>query len=407
MARTSTEQTAPPSMSSVDRRSLLTVWLGWLWLMAGVNVGTVLYAVYADDFGFSSLVLTLVFATYAVTLVLAVLLGGRLSDRVGRRPVILAGLVASAFGLVVFARADAVAWLFVARAFQGLAVGLISGPATAALVEIDPRRDEGRPALLAGLAQVVGSGSGPLIGGCLAQWAPDPLQLGFYVMLVGSLVAGAFTLALPEPGGSGDEPWRVQWPRVPAEIRAAFLRVGISAGIVWGALALYLSVVPTYVADLLDTSDLALIGAISAIALIASGLTQMCAQRLSGMSARYQALGLGLLALGLGVLTAASSVQSLPLHLGGAVVTGVGHGFTFLNAQDELNRIAPVERRAEVTSAFICCIYLLVGFAVVTVGVLDRWTSFTVAVDTVAVTLGAGALAVAGWQLAAGSTDTQ
>src|ERR671923_2327774 len=71
---------------------LLIVWSAWLVLMASVNLAKPLYAVYATKFGFSSLVLTLIFATYAVVLVPALILFGRLSDRFGRRPIMLAGL---------------------------------------------------------------------------------------------------------------------------------------------------------------------------------------------------------------------------------------------------------------------------------------------------------------------------
>src|SRR5436305_7071521 len=147
------------------------LWFGWLVLMAGANLATPLYAVYAARFGFSSLVLTAIFATYAFVLVPALLLFGRLSDVFGRRPVILAGLAAACAGLALFAAAQGTAWLFGARALQGLAVGMISGPATAALVEFDPRRDEQRPALLAGLAQAGGSALGPMLAGVLAEWA--------------------------------------------------------------------------------------------------------------------------------------------------------------------------------------------------------------------------------------------
>src|SRR6059058_3797013 len=142
-------------------RPMLTVWAAWLVLMAGANLATPLYPVYAQRFGFSSLVLTSIFATYAFVLVPALLLFGRLSDRFGRRPVILAGLVAACVGLALFAAAQSTAWLFAARVVQGLAVGMISGPATAALVELDPRREQKRPALLAGLAQSGGSAVGP------------------------------------------------------------------------------------------------------------------------------------------------------------------------------------------------------------------------------------------------------
>jgi len=136
--------------------------------------------------------------------------------------------------------------LFAARALQGVAVGLISGPATAALVEIDPLRDQARPALLAGLAQAVGSGLGPLLSGCLAQWAPGPLHTPYLVGLAGTALAAGFVWTLPD-GVRSDEPWRIQWPRVPRALRTDFVRLGVTAGIVWASLALYLSVVPSYV----------------------------------------------------------------------------------------------------------------------------------------------------------------
>src|SRR6185312_188169 len=114
---------------------VLTVWIAWLLLMGGSNLATPLYPVYADRFHFSSLVLTAVFATYAVVLVPSLVLFGRLSDVLGRRLVILLGLGVAVVGLALFAAAQSTAWLFGARALQGLAVGMISGAATAALVE--------------------------------------------------------------------------------------------------------------------------------------------------------------------------------------------------------------------------------------------------------------------------------
>src|SRR5437763_15823165 len=84
-------------------RPLLTVWGAWLVLMTGINLATPLYAGYATRFGFSNLVLTAIFAAYAFVLIPALLLFGRLSDRFGRRPVILAGLVAACIGLAAFA----------------------------------------------------------------------------------------------------------------------------------------------------------------------------------------------------------------------------------------------------------------------------------------------------------------
>src|SRR5204862_1680315 len=157
---------------------------------------------------------TSIFATYAFVLVPALILFGRLSDRFGRRPVVLAGLVVACAGLALFAAAQSAAWLYGARALQGLAVGMISGAATAALVELDRRRDRRRAALLAGLAQAGGSAAGPLLAGVLAQWAPAPRQLCFLAVLGATLLAGAAVATLPEPTEGEREPWRIQRPRV-------------------------------------------------------------------------------------------------------------------------------------------------------------------------------------------------
>ncbi|HEY7280907.1 MAG TPA: MFS transporter [Actinomycetota bacterium] len=382
-------------------RPMVTVWLAWLVLMTGVNLATPLYAVYADRFRFSSLVLTLVFAAYALTLVISLMLFGRLSDRFGRRVVGFAGLLVACGGLALFAAASSIVWLFAARAVQGLAVGMVSGAATAALVELDPAGEARRPALLAGLAQAAGSGAGPLVAGMLAQWAPAPLRLSFLVLLGATVVAAAFVLTLPR-GGGGGEPWRIQLPRVPGEILGDFLRVGLTAGIVWAALALCLSIVPSYSAQLLRTDDLALLGAMAALALAASCVAQVVSRRFHGRPQPAQARGLVVLAAGLAALVLAAPLHSLPLLLVSALAIGVGHGLSFLDAQAELNDMAPSKRRGEITAAFIVCIYVLVGGSVVASGLLGLRLSLQASVGTVAVVLAAAALVTAVWQARSG-----
>jgi MFS family permease len=380
---------------------LYVVFGAWLLLMAGVNLATPLYAVYAKEFGFSSLVLTAIFAAYAFALVPSLLLFGRLSDRFGRRPIVVAGLLCACAGLAVFAAAQGTAWLVGARVLQGLAVGLISGSATAALVEYAADDEPKRPAMLAGVAQAGGSGLGPAVAGVLAQWAPAPLRLSYLVVLGVTVAAAAVVLTLPEPREAGGEAWGIQWPRVPDEIRGDFWRVSATAATVWAAVALFLSIVPPYVAELLHTRNLAVLGAVSALALVASSVTLVLSQRLDLPSRAVQAGGLVLLALGLVGLVVASPLDSLAVLIVGAVAAGAGHGLGFLRAQQELNAIVPEDRRGEVTSAFIACIYLTVASAVIATGVLDRRLSLTVSVGAVAIVLAAVAVAVAVWQATA------
>jgi MFS family permease len=248
----------------------------------------------------------------------ALILFGRLSDRFGRRPVLFSGLVTACAGLALFAGARSEAWLYGARAVQGLAVGMISAAATAALVELDPDGDRRRAALLAGLAQAGGSALGPLFAGVVAQWAPDPLRIPFLLALGATGIAAVATLGVPEPAGREHEPWRIEWPRVPPGLRRDFARVSVTAAVVWATVALYLSIVPSYARTSLHTANLALLALIAALALVTSCVAQIAAQRFDGSRRRDQAYGLVLLTAGLAALIAGAPSHSLAVLLCGA-----------------------------------------------------------------------------------------
>jgi len=381
-------------------RRLIGLWLAWLVLIAGVNLASPLYHVYAARFSFSPLVLTAIFSTYAIVLVPALVLFGRLSDRFGRRPVLASGLATGCVGLLLFAFAQGDAWLFAARAVQGLAVAMVSGPATAALVELDPDGSRRRAALGAGIAQSLGSAVGPLLAGVLAEFAPYPLRLPYLVGLVLTVAAAIVVVRLPEPRGGTREPWRPQWPRVPEEIRRSFLRVALTGGVGWAALSLYLSIVPSYAGLLLQTHALALLAAVATTALLASSATQALAARGAGSWRRDQAVGCVLVAVGMGGLIVAAPTGSFAALLLGALVAGAGQGLAFLTAQEELNELAPHERRGEITAAFIAVTYACVAGFVIASGLLALGVSLQSAVEGVAGALIVVSLGTAVWHAA-------
>jgi MFS family permease len=379
-------------------RPFLILTVAFFTLLLGSNLPTPLYAVYRERFGFSSAVLTLVFATYMVVLVPTLLACGQLSDRVGRKRVIAAGLLAAAVGLGLFAAAQATAWLFAARAVQGLSVGMVTGAATAGLVELEPHGDRGRAALYAVLVQGGGSSAGPLLAGALAQWAPEPRVLCYVVALVLALLAAVAVMTIPEPAPAGGR-WRFQRPSVPAAIRAGFWRAGLTATTVWMVAALYLSVVPSYASRLLDTGNLALLGAIAGSLLAASCAAQLIAARRDG-GGGAQPLGLALVAAGLTALVLAFPLHSLAALFASALLGGAGHGLAFLGAQAEINELAPIDRRGEVTAAFISTIYFGVAASAIGVGLLPTTLSLRAAVTIFAAVVGATAIAAIGWHLA-------
>ncbi len=382
----------------VRTTAFVVVGTAWFAMMAGSNVATPLYAIYGRDFGFSKAVLTLVFATYALVLAPSLLVFGQLSDRLGRRRVMAAGFATATVGLTLFAAASSLAWLFAARAVQGLAVGMISGAAAAALVELDPAPEEDRAALVAALAQAGGSASGPLLAGMLAEWAPWRLHLPFYVFMCAGVVATVAALAIPEPGRVTGGRITVTRPSVPAPIRGLFARVSVTGAAVWAVAAFFLSVVPSYAAELLDTSNLALLGAVSAVMLATSCVAQIAARRISAHT-RMQAAGLLLLAIGLAALVLAFPTRSLLVLLAAGLFAGVGHGLAFLGGQAQLNLAAPPDHRGAVNAAFYTLIYLGVATAVVSTGLLTLHFALSTAVTAFGITVAAISLATAAWHL--------
>lgn len=386
-------------MAASRRGALLVVTAAFFSMLATANLATPLYAGYSMQYGFSPAVLGLIFATYALVLIPSLLIFGQLSDRLGRRRMIAAGLGVAILGLTLFAVADGVVWLFAARAVQGLGQGMLGGAATAALAELVDEHDARRAALLATLAQAGGAASGPLLSGMLAQWAPAPHVLPY---LVGIGVCATVIVSLrrvPETAQDTTGGWQIQRPRVPEEIRADFARVGLTAAAVWAVAGpLFLSVIPAYATDVLHTKNLALLGLISAVMLGSSCVAQLIIRR-SAPQSRAQAGGLTLLAVGLLALVLAKAINAPVLLVIGAVLAGGGHGLAFLAAQDNLTQIAPEEQRAEISAAFYVCIYLGVALPVIGIGVLAAAISLFTGITVFAAVTGTASLALAAWHL--------
>ncbi len=127
---------------------------------------------------------------YALGVIASLLLFGRLSDQVGRRPVLLAGLALSAAGMTAFLLADGVTLLLVARLMCGLSAGIFTGTATATLIDLSPPEKRGRATLTSTVAQMGGLGLGPLLCGLVASSVAAPLRVPFIVVL-GMLILAA------------------------------------------------------------------------------------------------------------------------------------------------------------------------------------------------------------------------
>lgn len=332
----------------------------------------------------------MIFAVYCLVLIGALLVFGRLSDEVGRRPVVLAGLLVIALGSLLFALAQSVAWLLAARAVQGLAVGMLSGAMTAALAELHPGCDRRAAALAATVALTGGSAVGPLFGGVLAEYGPYPLVLPYlanlgllFLVIVGLWAAVPETVA-PKP--KEERSWRIRRPRVPVGVRYPF---ALGSGVCFVARAvagLFIALVPSYAASLLDENNLLVGGGAVSVMLGTACAAQVVARRApvrwtmaSGMVAQVA---------GLAAIVAAVPTQSIPLLLAGAILDGAGLGLAFMGGLGLVGRVAPPENRAEVLSACYVIIYLGESLPVLGVGYGAGWVGLYPAVTAFAVLIG-------------------
>ena len=147
-------------------------------LFAGSTLLTPLYVIYQERFGFSHITLTLIYAVYVAGNLAALLLFGRVSDKLGRRWGALAAVLIAMSSTFAFLLARSTSALYVGRFLSGLALGVGSGSATAWLAELLAHEDRARSATIATTSNFVGLGIGSLLSGLLAQYLPWPLHLG-------------------------------------------------------------------------------------------------------------------------------------------------------------------------------------------------------------------------------------
>jgi MFS family permease len=339
-----------------------------LCLFASV-VPSPLYHAYALRWHFSPLVVTLVYGTYGFCVLVALLLAGRVSDQVGRRPVLLVALAALMGSSVLFMLADATAWLFVARAVQGLATGLALSAASAALLDLHARRDPVSVGLMNGVASCLGLGLGALVSASIVSAGTAPRVLPYVVLLVLFAAAFAGAYRMPEPVRDRS-PFTLtpQRPTVPKGIRHPFFLAALAAAAAWSIAGLFFSLGAPLAAQLFSSTDV-VVGAAGGVMLaLAAALAQLAFHRCApwlGTSAGSLALAAGTMLI---VVSAAENASGA--FIAGCLIGGAGFGVAFLGGLRRLTLVIPHEHRAGVMSAFYTVSYAALSVPAVIAGIV-------------------------------------
>jgi MFS family permease len=342
--------------------------------MLSTTLPTPLYGIYQQEFGFSELMVTVIFATYAAGVIAALILFGRLSDQIGRRRALLPGLGFSALSAVAFLLAQGLAPLLVGRVLSGLSAGIFTGTATATLVDLAGPERRGRATLVATIANIGGLATGPLLAGILAEYAGSPVRLTFWVDLALLLPAAALVWAMPETVRTSPHPRpRPQRLHVPSEVRATFVPAALAGFAGFAVLGAFTAVAPGFLSQIIGIDNHAVVGLVVFGVFAASVAGQLALGAFRGPAALP--FGCLLLIAGMGGVAGGIAASSLALLVAGGVVAGFGQGLSFRSGLAAVNDASPADRRAEVASSFFVVAYVAISLPVVGIGLLADLTS--------------------------------
>lgn len=363
----------PPAPARPERHT--PTWWVWLaaWPVTAVfvlsNAATPLYVLWQRDIGFSKGTLTVVFAFYIVGLLGSLLVSGVVSDRLGRKPVLLPALGLALAACAIFATATTVTALIIARLFTGIAVGAVVSAGMAAVTDVAGPERKRLAALLASCAMVFGAGLGPLLAGLLSETFPAPTVTVFVVeaVLLASAVLAVLRMPVRRPAARGKGAW-VRVPGVPHG-NGIHLTLGIAVfapGIT--ATSFVLSLGPTLLTELLGTTSRIVAGAMAFVMFLAATGVQFAVQKLR----RRTILTAGAISttLSMAALIAAVHASSVALLVASALLAGAGQGMGQLGGLSLLNSTVPAQRLAEANAALNVGGYIPAGLLPVSTGYL-------------------------------------
>ena len=382
-------------MTTGNRIGFWAVAFAFLVVMAFATLPSPLYGLYRERDGLSAFTITIVYAIWAAGTIMTLVAVPFIAERIGRRGVMFAAVATMIVAAGVLVAWKALPGLLVGRLITGFAVGMAAGTAIAYLIELrlraDPKASPAVPRTIGTSVNVGALGIGPLVAGCLAQWASHPLTLPYLVWIALGAVALAGLTTAPETGApaAARNPFTVRLP-VPAGAGtlAAFAANGLFAGL--SGLLLV---------TVFQRTSHALAGATLFIVFTAGVLSQLVTGGLR--ASRVLAVGTLSMLVGLVLLVAAVHVStpSLALFLVSGGLIGAGAGAVYKGTTGlVLDGTAP-ENRVAMTAELLIALFVGLSLPVIGAGIaLDQGASAPNTVLVFAILVGLG-VAAAGWGL--------
>jgi MFS family permease len=362
------------------RRHHLGFWVAaaaFLLNMGFSAVPTPIYVLYQRRDHFSDIMLTIVYAVYAVGVVVSLFLGGHVSDWVGRRRVFVPALLVNVLSALVFVFFPSLPGLIVARIISGISVGLTTATATAYLAELHavarPGVGSRRADVVATASNLGGIGFGPLAAGLLVQFAPSPLRLSYIVFGVAITLMAVAVAVSPETARlvRPQVTYRPQRMTVPADRRGTFLAATLAGMASFAVYGVFNSLVPSFLAGTLHEMSHAVAGAVAFAAFAGGAAAQIAQSRTDNRALLRRSVPT--IIVGLALLTGGIWIPNLTVFVIGGVISGAGAGMVFKGALVTAANTAPEGSRAEVLAGFFLGAYIGLSIPVIGLGVATTY----------------------------------
>ncbi|AZZ49137.1 MFS transporter [Rathayibacter rathayi] len=331
------------------------------------------YADFQGQWSLPTSAVTVAYAVYALGVIAALLTAGGISDRIGTKPVLVAGMLTLALSMVGLALAPNLPVLILARLIQGVATGISTGAAGAALSETHPRSDQRAAAGTNSIVSTLGIAAGAVGSGAVLDWGA-PLALPFEVLAGASLLT-ALGVALLSPRtdrAPGARLFALQRPSVPRGMRRDFLVASFCVTAAWSVGGLYLALGGSLARSLLGVHGHVVAGIVVLAVQGVGGAVQVLWTLMAASVPPRRAATYAMLALGVGTATTAAGavLASAPLAVAGAVLSGAGFGLSFLTGTRIVTLAAPAPQLGAVLAAYFVLAYVALSAPALGVGFL-------------------------------------
>jgi len=350
------------------------------------------YPLYEAQWHVTAAVTTTVFAVYPLALVIVLLVFGDLADHIGRRAAILWGLAGMLVGTLCFAVAPSIAVVFIGRIMMGIGVGLALSPASAAVLEFSKPGRERSAGSVTTAGTALGLSLATLIGGALIQYAPFPLHLDFWVLVVAIAAVAVAVWFLPRH--TRDEsrgPWRPRGVAVAPGIRLLYTVAALAVSVAYMFGSVFLALGAQIAEEITQTRNVFAVGAIIAIMSVVIGVVAIA---MRSVRPRISiAIGSVVTLVAFGFLIDSAYSGSLAVFVATTLVSGAAYALMFSGGLALIGQNAPAHHRAGTISAVYLVAYILQGAAAIALGLIATDAGLREALDVAAIAVGTFAVA--------------